>query len=197
MTEIIYKTRPKLFILLTPILGAVFFCFLCWLTLKSGKSEFGVIPILLLTLFVSISGISLFYALNIKTVKLTTENIVISHLLLPTRKTINFADIVSISQKTKDVYAILGNSFIYSFLYTDSITTFNFKNDKEIRLRSIGKLDFDEFNKAYRKTKNKEGKIKQNRQSNFEYIADNLDGIFWGALALILTIGLSHELLTK
>jgi hypothetical protein len=128
---------------------------------------------------------------------LTTENIVISYLLFPVKKTFSFKDIESISQKTKDIYGIVGSDWYERFIYTSSITTFCLADNKKITLRSIGKLDFEEFYKAYNKLRRNEGKIKKERLSGFNYVIDNLDGIFWGILLLVLTIGLGHELLTR
>jgi hypothetical protein len=127
---------------------------------------------------------------------LTNENIIISYLFLPVKKAFKLNEIVSISQKTKDIFAMLSRDTPSSpsFLYTSTITTFSFLNIKQIKVCSIGESDFEEFTKAYRKTKNNEGKIKKNRLSNFEYIFDNFDGIFWGIILLVLSIGLGHEL---
>ena len=89
------------------------------------------------------------------------------------------------------------DSLTSSYLYTDSITTFTLANNKQIKLRSVGRHDYEVFIKTYNKLRRKEGEIKTNRQSVFNYIIDNLDGIFWGILLLVCTIGLGHELLTR
>jgi hypothetical protein len=199
MTEIIYKTRPKLFILLTPILGAIFFGLLFWMTLKKSNSKLDIILLPFLILFATFSLLSLIYfIINNKTILLTKENIIISYLFLPLRKTFSLTKIANISQITKSIFAMLPHDMPsnLSFIYTETITTFNFIDNKQIKLRSIGKSDFEQFNKAYRKTRNNEGKIKMNSQSKLDYIGDNIDGIMWGVLLFVLTIGLGHELLT-
>ena len=88
MTKIIYKTRPKLFIFITPILGAIFFCFLFWLTYTNAKGGLDILTSSFLTLFATISFILFFYSFNVPTVILTTENIIISHLLFPVGSTL-------------------------------------------------------------------------------------------------------------
>ena len=199
MTEIIYKTRPKLFILLTPILGAIFCGLLFWLTWTKSTNKQDIISLPFLILFATLSSLSLInFIINNKTIKLTKENIIISYLFLPLRKTFSLTEIAAISQITKDIFAMLPHDMPsnLSFIYTSTITTFCFLDNNQIKLRSIGKSDFEQFNKAYRKTKNNEGKIKKNRQSKLDYIGDNIDGIIWGVLFLVLTIGLGHELLT-
>ena len=199
MTEIIYRTRPKLFILLTPILGAIFFGLLFWLTWTKSTNKLDIISLPFLILFATLSSLCLInFIINNKTIKLTKENIIISYLFLPVRKTFSLTEIATISQITKDIFAMLPNDMPsnLSFIYTSTITTFCFLDNNQIKLRSIGKSDFEQFNKAYRKTKNNEGKIKKNRQSKLDYIGDNIDGIIWGVLLLVLTIGLGHELLT-
>jgi hypothetical protein len=199
MTEIIYKTRPKLFILLTPILGAIFCGLLFWLTWTKSENKIDIISLPFLILFATLSTLGLVnFIINNKTIKLTKENIIISYLFLPVRKVFTLTEIASISLITKDIFAMLPNDTPsrLSFVYTSTTTTFSFIDNKKIKLRSIGGSDFEQFNKAYRKTKNNEGKIKKNRQSKLDYIGDNIDGIIWVVLLLVLTIGLGHELLT-
>lgn len=200
MTEIIYRTRPKLFILLIPFLGAIFSGLLFWLTWTKSANKIDIISLPFLILFATLSTLSLIiFLINNKTIKLTKENIIISCLFLPVRKVFNLTEIASISVITKDIFAMLpyGRPFELSFIYTSTITTFSFIDNRQIKLRSIGRSDFEQFNKAYRKIKNTEGKIKKKKQSNFDYIEDNIDGIIWGVLFSLLTIGLSHELLTS
>lgn len=199
MTELIYKTRPKLFILLTPILGAVFCALLFWLTWTKFTNKLYIISLPFLMLFATLSLLCLMnFIANNKTIKLTKENIIISSLFLPVRKTFSLTEVATISQKTNNIFALLPNDLPsnLSFIYTSTITTFSLLDNRQIKLRSIGKSDFKQFNKAYRKTKNNEGKIKKNCQSTLDYIGDNIDGIIWGVLILVLTIGLGHELLT-
>jgi hypothetical protein len=197
MTRIIYKTRPKLFILIIPILGAIFFGLLFWLTWTSSKNKLDVITLPFLILFFSFSVLAFIYSFNIKTVRITAENIIITHIFLPIKQTLTFTDLERITQETKDISAVLSHSWTTTLIYTSSITTFCFKNNKQIELRSIGKSDFEELNKAFKRQKTHEGKIKRNKQSHFDYILDNLDGLTWGILFLVLTIGLAHELFTK
>ena len=166
-------------------------------TKSKDKTEIILLSFLILFATLSLLSFIVFVVYN-KTVKITEENIIITYLLLPIRNKISLSEIVSISQKSEEVYAMLpGDSFSnLSFLYTSTTVTLRLLDDKKIKLHCIGKSDYEQFNKAFLKTKHNVGKIKKNRLSILDYIGDNIDGIFWILLCLILIIGLGHELLT-
>ena len=197
MEQIIYKTRPRLFILCTTLLGFLFFGLLFWLTYSSAKNNFNYLTISILTMFAAFSLMSLFYLLTIKTIKLKNQSIDVSYFLLPFKKTIMFKDIKNIEQKTKAIKALYGVAFKTRYIYSDHSTIINLTDNKSIKLNSIGQLDFKDFYKTYNKIKRGEGKIKEQKNSFSIYVIDNLDGILWLLFLLILTVGLGYGMLTR
>ncbi len=197
MGQTIYKTQPRLFILCMTFLGFAFFGLLFLLTFQSAQNDYNLLVTILLVFFAILSLTSLFYFLTIKTIKLTKDNLIISHLLLPINRTVSLMDIRDIVQKRKEVKAVYGVSWTPSYIYTDITTSINFADNKLIKLNSIGQIDFDEFYKTFNKVKRGEGKIKEQKRHFFLYLVDNFDGIIWIMLLLLLTAGLGYGILSK
>lgn len=197
MGQTIYKTQPRLFILCMTFLGFEFFGLLFLLTLKSVHDDSNLLMVILLLFFVVLSLTSLFYFLTIKTMKLTKENVIISHLLLPIKRTISLADIRNMSQTKKEVKAVYGVSWTPSYIYTSIITSIILTDNKLIKLNSVGQNDFDELYKTFNKVKRGEGIIKEQKQHFFLYLLDNFDGIVWIILLLILTTGLGYGIFSR
>lgn len=197
MDKIIYKTQPRLFILSMTFLGFVFFGLLFLLTFQGAQDDYNLIISTVLVLFAILSLTSLFYLLTVKTIKLTKDNLVISHLLLPISRTLILAEIKNMEQTKKEVKAVYGVSWTPSYIYTDITTSINLADNKIIKLNSIGQIDFDEFYKTFNKLRRGEGKIKEQKRHFVLYLIDNFDGILWIILALILTTGLGYGIFTK
>lgn len=178
-------------------LGFAFFGLLFLLTLKSVHDDSNLLMVILLFFFVVLSLTSLFYFLTIKTMKLTKDNVIISHLLLPIKRTISLADIRNMSQTKKEVKAVYGVSWTPSYIYTSIITSIILTDNKLIKLNSVGQNDFDELYKTFNKVKRGEGKIKEQKQHFFLYLLDNFDGIVWIILLLILTTGLGYGIFSR
>ena len=111
MDKIIYKTQPRLFILSMTFLGFVFFGLLFLLTFQGAQDDYNLIISTVLVLFAILSLTSLFYLLTVKTIKLTKDNLVISHLLLPISRTLILAEIKNMEQTKKEVKAVYGVSW--------------------------------------------------------------------------------------
>ncbi len=197
MEPIIYKTQPRLFILGMTFLGFAFFGFLFLLTFRNINDDYNILIVTLLVFFAILSLTFLFYFLTIKTIKLTKHNLVISPLLSPFSKSLNFSDIKNITQTKKEVKAVYGVSWTPSYIYTDIKTSINLVDNKLIKLNSIGQIDFDEFHKTFNKLRRGEGKIKEQKRNFILYLVDNFDGIIWIILLLILTTGLGYRIFTK
>ena len=108
-----------------------------------------------------------------------------------------FKDIRNMEQNTKAIKALYGVAFKTRYIYSDHSTIINLTDNESIKLNSIGQLDFEDFYKTYNKLKRGEGNIKEQKNSFSLYVIDNLDGILWLLLLLILTIGLSNGMLTR
>lgn len=197
MGKTIYKTQPRLFILCMTFLGFAFFGLLFLLTFQSAQGDYNLLVAIVLVFFAILSLTSLFYFLTIKTIKLTKDNLIISHLLLPINRTVSLADIRNMVQKKKEVKAIYGVSWTPSYIYTDIRTSINLADNKLIKLNSIGQIDFDEFYKTFNKVKRGEEKIIEQKRHFFLYLIDNFDGILWIILLLLLTTGLGYGILAK
>jgi hypothetical protein len=123
--------------------------------------------------------------------------VIIAHLLLPIEQTLNLTEIRNMEQTTKEIKALYGASWKPSYFYTDVTTYINLVDNTKIKLNSIGQIDFVEFNKIYTKLKRGEGKIKEPKKFFLLYLFDNLDGLLWIILLLILTIGLGYGIFTR
>lgn len=190
MDRVIYKTQPRLFIFSMTFLGFGFFGFLFLMTLQSVQDDYNLLILTILAIFAILSLKLLFYFLTIKTIKLTRENIIISHLFLPINRTINLKEVRNIKQTTKEAEGRY-------YIFTEITTLIYLVDNTLIKLFTIGEIDFDGLYKTFTKLKRGEGKIKDQKQSFLLYLIDNLDGFLWIILLLILTTGLGYEIFTK
>lgn len=201
MEQIIYKTKPRLFVLSLTLLGSVFFGLLFWLTWTSITDKSDLLVWTILSFFFLGSLTCFYFFIAIRTVQLTNDGVIISYILLPLKQTYLFSDIKSITQKSKKVETLLegtySTNFKTTYLYTDLVTTFDFADKKQIKLNSIGQLDYQEFVDRFNKLKRREGKIKEQKQSVALYFVDNLDGLLWVVLLFIVTSVLTFGVLTR
>jgi hypothetical protein len=100
-------------------------------------------------------------------------------------------------QTTKEVKTVYGDSWKSSYIYTDIKTSIDLADNRLIKLNSVGPNDFDEFYKTFNKLRRGEGKIKVPKRHFFLYMVDNVDGLLWVVLLLILTTGLCYGIFTK
>jgi hypothetical protein len=82
-------------------------------------------------------------------------------------------------------------------IFVNVTTTFNFTDGRQIKLNSIGELDFDIFVVVFNKLKRKEGKVRKPKWDGILYLIDNFSGISWLILLVVLICGLSYALITK
>ncbi|MES2654319.1 MAG: hypothetical protein V4620_01960 [Bacteroidota bacterium] len=102
-------------------------------------------------------------------------------------------EIKSMVQTEKEVSAVVGSSlWKSSHIYTDITTLITLSDSRTIKLNSIGHLDFEEFHQTFNKLKRGEGKIKDQKRHFLLYLLDNLNGIAWIILTLIMTTGLAY-----
>lgn len=197
MAKIIYKTRPRLFILGMSFMGFVFSALLFMFTLQSLENEYDLFVIIILTFFAVMSLTSLFYFFTLKTLTLTKENLMISYFLLPIKQTLNFNEIRNMEQTTKEIKALYGASWKLSYIYTNITTYIHLVDNTQIKLNCIGEIDFVAFYKIYTKLKRGEGKINEPKGYFSLYLVDSLGGLIWLILLLILTIGLGYGMYIK
>lgn len=198
MSDIIFKTRPRLFLLSAYFIGSIFCDLLFLLVWQTGKLDLVTIPFLVL--FATGSLTLLFYFLKTRTIRLQEEKLIVSYFILPIKKEFSLENIRGISQKAKKVEGMVGpTSFSKSYIYTDIITTLTLSDKTEIKLNSVGGADFGELEDLFFKLKRREGKIKipQRKKRILLYVLDNIDGIIWVILLFVVTIGLTYGLLTR
>ncbi len=197
MDKIIYKTQPRLFILCVSFLGFALFGLLFLLTFQSVQDDYNLLEVIILVFFAILSLTSFFYLLTVKTVKLTKDTVIISHLLLPINRVLNLTEIRNMEQTKKEINAINGITWKQSYIYTDIITLINLTDSKPIKINSIGQIDFDKFYQTFNKLRQGEGKIKEQKRHFLLYLVDNFDGMLWIILLLIFTTGLGYYVSTK
>lgn len=197
MDKTIYKTSPRLIISSMTWLGFIFFGLLFWLTKSGITDDYNTAVITVMVVFAGLSLICLFYFVSIKTLKLTTDSFEIKWLLLPFRQAYSLNDISSITQTKKAISAVYGVAWTSRYIYTDITTIINLTDKRTIKINSVGELDFEELRKVFEKLKRGEGKVKVQRKNIMLYLLDNIDGLFWVILLIILTTGLAYGLLTR
>ena len=192
--QIVYKTSPRLFTLCMPFLGFLFFGLLAWLAWSSNKERKTLI-LIVLTVFIIGSLLSFYYFISTRIVKLANDRIFISYIFLPFHKTLLFSQIKDITQKSKEVSS--KNYFSYGFSFTELSTKIEINGNKEIKLNTIAPMDFEELKKGFNKMKNGNHQFASPKKSFLLYFLDNLDGIVWVVVAMVVTIGLAHGLITR
>jgi hypothetical protein len=195
MKPIIYKTYPRLFVLGTTFIGSVFFGLLAWLTWKSSGVHKTSIAYIGTIFFVLGSIIALYCFITIRIIELSVERIRISYLMLPFHRTFLLSEIRSISQTSRE--AEVNDGFSRTTTFTVLKTTIQCNDGKQIKLETVGASDFKELEKGFRKCKNKDGHFTPGKRTFWDYMLDNVDGLVWVVVMIILTIGLTYGLLTQ
>ncbi len=191
MGEIHYKSYPRFFMLALPFFGSVFFVLLSWFMWVGAHGKVSFFLLLLIAIFSILSIGGLYFLLTIRTVRLSKDNIRFSFLLLPFHRTFLLSDIKMISQEVKQI------SFSYerpSFGFFDIITTFQLADNRSIKLRSIGRLDYGELMKCYNKLTRGNGKYSRPKNHFSLYLTDSFGELALVVLLIILTTGLAWKL---
>ena len=195
MSKIIYRTHPRLFILVMTLFGSVFCGLLSWLTFVGFNGTHIYIMLIFLILFsvFSIGGFYLF--ITIKTVKLSRDCIRFSLFALPFHRTYLLSDIKRISQESKDIKVSHGFSSPLGFKYL--ITLFELSDGEKIKVNSIGLLEYEELVKCFNKITRGNGQYSPPKRSFLLYILDSFEGIGLVIMMIILTIGLAWGLFNR
>ena len=196
MERAIYKTYPRLIITSLTLLGAVFLALLAILIWHSFNDKTSITFYALFILFLSPSIVLFYYLFTIKGIELTKENLIVKNVFFPLRKEFPYGSVSRIYQDSKEVKALLGSSWNTTYIYTHLETIIEFTDRSKIVLNSIGKMEFQELESCFRKTKRGEGKIKTIKKNLILYLIDNVDGLFWAILLFIFNLGLGFSLLT-
>jgi hypothetical protein len=191
--EVVYRTMPRLFIISMYFLGFVFFGLLTWLTWTMLSVSKSWIVLFLTGLFSITSLLSFYYFISIKIAKLTTSEVIIAYLFLPIQNRFLLSEIGDISQKTKTIDT--KSPFSVGFSFASVTTNFELSNNKILKVSSIGNMEFEELKKGFNKLKNGNHHYIAPKQSFLLYLLDNLDGLLWVVVTLVVTIGLGHALL--
>lgn len=191
----IYRTYPRLFILMMPFLGSAFFGLLFLLVFRSEGST--VLRPVALAFFL-LCSLSCFYLfITIRVVILTKESVIISSLLLPFNERFSFSQIRSISQTSQKMEAMIGSSLKPAYLFTQYVTTIEFVDGKKININSIGQLDFKQLKQCIYIVRRAERSYKPTKRRIALYLLDNVDGLFWIVLCTLLVIGLAYSMITS
>ncbi|SEP45992.1 hypothetical protein [Mucilaginibacter sp. OK283] len=197
MAEVLYKSSPKLFIISVTFLGAALFALLSWLAWSQYVIAKGKMALFFFLLFLAVSLVFFYLFITVKRVKLTADSLIISYFLLPFKNSFSFSEVKSVSQNSKKIEALVGSSRQMATIFVNVTTTFNFTDGRQIKLNSIGELDFDIFVVVFNKLKRKEGKVRKPKWDGILYLIDNFSGISWLILLVVLICGLSYALITK
>lgn len=81
-----------------------------------------------------------------------------------------------------------------SYIFTNTAVSILIIDGREIKIKSVGALDFDNLETLFRKMKRGEAKMKPPQKHILIYLIDNVDGLLWVLILLILTLGLLWHL---
>ena len=193
MSEIHYKSYPRFFMLALPFLGSVFFVLLSWFMWVGARGKVSFFLLLLIAIFSILSIICLYFLLTIRTVRLSKDKIRFSFLLLPFHRTLLLSDIKMISQDASQIIIRSGAGTRSSRLL-DIVTTFELADNRKIKLRSIGQLDYGELMKCYNKLTRGNGKYSRPKNHFSLYLTDSFGELAYVVLLFILTTGLAWKL---
>lgn len=194
MQPIIYRTYPRLFYLGAAFFGSIFFGLLAWLVWKSSGVNKSSVAYIFIIFFVLGSIISFYYFITIRVIELAVDRLTISYFMLPFSRTFLLSEIRSISQTSR--VAEVNDGFLRATTLTVLTTTIQHNDGKEIKLETVGELDFKELEKGFRKCKIKDGHFTPGKRTFLDYMLDDIGGLCLVVLMLILTIGLTYGLLT-
>lgn len=138
-------------------------------------------------------GKILYLFLTIRTVKLSRDKIRFSFFVLPFHQTFLLLDIKMISQEARQI-TIPGGAGNRSTSFLDIITTFQLADSREIKLRSIGQLDYEELMKCYNKITRGNGKYSRPKNHFLLYLTDSFGELAIVVLLIFVTTGLAWEL---
>jgi hypothetical protein len=175
--------------------GAVFFGLLAWLTWKSSGVNKTSVAYIFTIIFALGSIISFYYFITIRVVELSVDRIRISYFMLPFNHTFLLSEIRSISQASRVAEASRG--FYSKITFLVLTTTIRLNDGKEVKLETVGRLDFQQLEKGFRIFKDKSEKFTPKKRTFLIYMLDNFDGLGLVVLVIILTIGLAYGLLTE
>lgn len=193
--KILYKTRPRLLVAGTSLLGSVFFTELALLTLSGIDLDNVRIVFPCILFLCGFALISLGYFVFLRTVDVTVKGIRIRCAFLPFWTDYTFDEVNSLSQKSKEVKGVYGASWKDRYMFTGIKTRIKLSSGKIIQLNGIGELDFASFRKVYEKTKRGEGKVKDKQPGGIAlYILDNLEGLLWVLVLLVICSVLAYQL---
>ncbi|MBS1660718.1 MAG: hypothetical protein JST68_06665 [Bacteroidetes bacterium] len=193
MGKILYRSEPRLLVLVFTGLGSIFFGLLSWITYlgyRGGTSYIVLIPGVLF-LIGSIWSFCLF--VTIRVVKLSEEAIEFSFLLLPIRRTYPIKDVKRIFQKSRNVEVVRG--FLTPLTFPYIVTCFEMGDNKVIKMNSIGSLDFEQLENCFNKVTRGNGQYFAPKKTLAGYVLDNWQGSAWVLLVIVVTIGLALALI--
>lgn len=206
--KVLFKSNPISIMNIFFVIGIVF----CGLMIKLALNSFisqnnGVFRIsntvdfysflaIIIGFFVILLG-ALLYLLKIQILTLTNEHLVLSYLFFPMKTKIKYDEIKQIRQITKEVKTS-GTLFSKGVNVMNSYETFiDLHNGKSIKTLALGKYEYQEVLKTFRKIKSNEGKLEVYKLPRILYYIENISAFLFIILSLILIIGLSNALFFK
>lgn len=149
MDKVLYRSAPRLSILVFTSFGPIFFGLSSWMTWLGYKGESLYIVLILGALFSIVSIWSFCLFITIRIVKLLKDSIEFSFLLLPIRHTYPLTDVKSTFQRAKNIET--ANGFLTPLTFTYITTGFELADKTIIKMNSIGSLDFAQLQKCFNK----------------------------------------------
>jgi hypothetical protein len=194
MDKILYKSCPRLLILTTTLGGFAFMGLLsrlCWVKCQNPR-----LPVLFLSAFFCLIAIWAFYLfLKINVVKLSANAIEFSYLLLPIRRKFPLQEVMAISQHTRRLAVWDGLKSPSRINYR--VTTFTFRDNRIIKMNSLGPFDFEELTRCYNKIARGNTEVKVMNKKLAQYLIENIEDLWIVAVILISIIGLGVSRLTN
>jgi hypothetical protein len=200
MKDILFKTKPRLFLFGGLISGFFFFLIMALFCLQVSNGEHQIIGYCFAGIFALFSIIILYQLFKIRILKISRNGITVKKYLLPQKTNLKFEEIKTIKQTEKKTRIYTGvNMFEKGFLLSNYKTIISLKNSEKFELISLSKTDFYEVEKLFFKLKRGEGKIKKPKTQFFifNYLLENGGTILLILFINILNIGLLSEIIKK
>ena len=198
MNDILFKTKPRLF--LFGIFVSGFFLIMSLFCFQLSNGEHQIIGYSFAGIFALFSILILYQLFKIRILKISRNGIIIKKYLLPQKTNLKFEEIKTIKQTEEKTRIYPGvNMFEKGFLLSNYKTVISLKNSKKNELISLSETDFYEVEKLFFKLKRGEGKIKKPKKQFylFSYLLENGGTILLILIINILNIGLLSKIIKK
>jgi hypothetical protein len=200
MNDILFKTKPRLFLFGIFVSGFFFFLIMSLFCFQLSNGGHQIIGYSFAGIFALFSILILYQLFKIRILKISRNGIIIKKYLLPQKTNLKFEEIKTIKQNEEKTRIYPGvNMFEKGFMLSNYKTIISLKNSENIELISLSETDFYEIENLFFKLKRGEGKIKKSKRQFylFNYLLENGGTILLILFINILNIGLLIEIIKK